>query len=273
VRLGVDGTPAALPRDLDTVIVAGRRDWRRAVADTGLVDLTAELAERARRTASVCAGAFLLAAAGLLDDRRAATHWELAADLAAAFPRVDVRADPLFVRDGRIVTSAGVTAGVDLALSLVEEDCGAEVARSVARQLVVFMARPGGQSQFSARLVTHRADSEALRLVMDAVVADPAAEHDLSSLAARAGLSPRHLGRLFRAQTGMTPGQYVEAVRTEAAQALLEGSTRSVEDIAQLAGFGSSESLRRVFQQRLGVAPTTYRARFRTTEAVAPPTL
>jgi len=268
VRLGVDGPPAALPRCLDTLIVPGRRDWRSAVADTELIALTEELSARARRTASVCAGAFVLAAAGLLDGRRAATHWELAGDLASAFPHVDVQDDPLFVRDGHIVTSAGVTAGVDLALSLVEEDHGADTARDVARQLVVFMARPGGQSQFSARLVAEHSKHSvhlAVRRVMDAVTADPAADHDLPSLARCAGLSPRHLGRLFRSQTGMTPGQYVEAVRVEAAQALLERDTRSIEEVAQLSGFGSSETLRRVFQQRLGVAPTAYRARFRTT--------
>ncbi|MEW2159951.1 GlxA family transcriptional regulator [Streptomyces sp. NPDC007189] len=269
VRIGVDGTPSALPRRLDTLIVPGRRDWRRTVADTELVALAEKLSAGARRTASVCAGAFVLAAAGLLDGRRAATHWELAAELAAAFPDVDVQADPLFVRDGRVVTSAGVTAGIDLALSLVEEDHGPDTARDVARQLVVFMARPGGQSQFSTRLAAQRADDAAVRRVMDVVTSDPTADHDLESLARCAGLSARHLGRLFRSHTGMTPGQYVEAVRTEAAQTLLESGGHSVEEVARLAGFGSSESLRRVFQHRLGIAPTTYRARFRTT-ATAP---
>ncbi|MEU7304880.1 GlxA family transcriptional regulator [Streptomyces sp. NPDC007206] len=269
VRIGVDGTPSALPRRLDTLIVPGRRDWRRTVADTELVALAEKLSAGARRTASVCAGAFVLAAAGLLDGRRAATHWELAAELAAAFPDVDVQADPLFVRDGQVVTSAGVTAGIDLALSLVEEDHGPDTARDVARQLVVFMARPGGQSQFSTRLAAQRADDAAVRRVMDVVTSDPTADHDLESLARCAGLSARHLGRLFRSQTGMTPGQYVEAVRTEAAQTLLESGGHSVEEVARLAGFGSSESLRRVFQHRLGIAPTTYRARFRTT-ATAP---
>ncbi|MGW0811991.1 GlxA family transcriptional regulator [Streptomyces viridiviolaceus] len=270
VRLGVEGTPADLPERLDTLIVPGRRDWRRAAADTGLTSLAAELSARARRTASVCAGAFVLAAAGLLDGRRAATHWELARELALAFPRVDVQTDPLFVRDGQVTTSAGVTAGVDLALSLVEEDYGPGIARDTARRLVVFMARPGGQSQFSARLVPRRSDHEGVRRVMDAVVTDPAAGHDLPSLARRAGVSPRHLGRLFRAETGLTPGQYVEAVRTEAAQALLEGSDRGLDEVARLSGFGSAETLRRVFQQRLGVAPSAYRARFRSSSPRPP---
>ncbi|MFD9075505.1 GlxA family transcriptional regulator [Streptomyces lasiicapitis] len=268
VRVGVDGTPGSLPRRVDTVVVPGRRDWRRAVADTELVRLTAALAARTARVTSVCAGAFLLAEAGLLDGRRAATHWDLAGDLAAAYPRVRVAADPLFVQDGPVVTSAGVTAGIDLALALVEEDHGAHMAREVARQLVVFMARPGGQSQFSTRMApepSQGAAGSAVRRVMDAVTADPTEDHGLDALARLVGLSPRHLGRLFRAETGMSPGQYVEAVRLEAAQGLLESGPDGIEEVARRAGFGSSESLRRVFQQHLGIAPTVYRARFRTT--------
>lgn len=269
VRVGVDGTPAELPRRVDTLVVPGRRDWRRAVADTDLVRLTAALAARAPRVTSVCAGAFVLAEAGLLDGRRAATHWELARELAAAYPRVRVAADPLFVRDGPVVTSAGVTAGIDLALALVEDDHGAHLARDVARQLVVFMARPGGQSQFSTRLAPEPSEGTVVRRVMDTVTADPTEDHSLDSLARQAGVSARHLGRLFRAETSMTPGQYVEAVRLEAARALLEAGPDTVEEVARRAGFGSSESLRRVFQQQLGVAPTAYRARFRTTAAEA----
>ncbi|GHC68089.1 GlxA family transcriptional regulator [Streptomyces flavofungini] len=271
VRVGVDGTVAGLPRRVDTLVVPGRRDWRRAVADTDLVQLTAALAARATRVTSVCAGAFVLAEAGLLDGRRAATHWELARELAAAYPRVRVAKDPLFVRDGPVVTSAGVTAGIDLALALVEDDHGAHLAREVARQLVVFMARPGGQSQFSKRLAPEPSEGSVVRRVLDAVTADPAADHSLDSLARQAGVSARHLGRLFRAETGMTPGQYVEAVRLEAARALLEAGPDTVEEVARRAGFGSSESLRRVFQLHLGVAPTAYRARFRTTAAGAGP--
>lgn len=263
--LGVDGSVSSLPRRIGTLLVPGRRDWRAAVGDTDLVESVRHLTDRAERVTSVCAGAFVLAATGVLDGRRAATHWELAPDLAVAFPGIRVESDPLFVRDGHVVTSAGVTAGIDLALSLVEEDWGAEVARSVARQLVVFMARPGGQAQFSARLVPSQPQHPAVRRVLDHVSADPSAEHTLDSLAAVSGVSARHLGRLFRTEIGMSPGQYVESSRVEAAQALLEGGSGTVEEVAQQAGFGSSESLRRVFQHTFGVSPTVYRARFRST--------
>ncbi|MFD8799037.1 GlxA family transcriptional regulator [Streptomyces atroolivaceus] len=267
VRIGVDGPPESLPPRPGTLLVPGRREWRRVVADRQLVARVQELAGRAGRTASVCAGAFLLAEAGLLDGRRAATHWRLAGELAAAYPAVSVEGDPVFVRDGDVITSAGVTAGMDLALALVEEDHGADVARSVARELVVFMARPGGQSQFSARLAPREPGHPVVRRVMDAVGADPGARHDVETLARDAGVSARHLGRLFRAETGMTPGRYVESVRLEAAQALLAGGSDPVDSVAEGAGFGSAETMRRTFQHVLGVSPTVYRARFRTTMA------
>ncbi|MGP4016526.1 GlxA family transcriptional regulator [Saccharopolyspora sp. 5N708] len=269
VRIGVDGGPESLPRRVGTVVVPGRRDWRQAVADRELIAFAADLGRRGKRITSVCAGAFVLAATGVLDGRRAATHWELARELAIAYPRVRVEADPVFVRDGEVTTSAGVTAGIDLALALVEEDHGAALARRVAQQLVVFMARPGGQSQFSARLSPREAKHPAVRQVMDAVGADPGALHSLDGLARRSGVSVRHLSRLFRDETGMTPGQYVESLRMEAARALLEAGNDPVDAVAEQSGFGSSETMRRVFQQSLGVAPTTYRARFRTTAAGA----
>ncbi|MEU6114420.1 DJ-1/PfpI family protein [Streptomyces sp. NPDC047117] len=267
LRIGVTTRTERLPRNVHTVLVPGRRDWQRATADDALMSLVSALAARARRVASVCAGALLLAQAGLLDGRRAATHWELAAQLATAFPRVRVAADPVFVRDGHVVTSAGVTAGIDLALALVEEDYGADIAREAARQLVVFMARPGGQSQFSIRMTPQQPKHPLVRRAMDEVAADPSLPHGIGALAAELDVSGRHLSRLFRQETGMTPGQYVDAVRVEAAQALLSSGTTSVEEVAQQAGFGSSETMRRVFQQTLGVSPTVYRARFRTTTA------
>jgi len=267
VRLGVDGGLDSLPRRIGTLVVPGRSDWRQAVGDSALVECARDAARRSRRVASVCAGAFVLAETGALDGRRAATHWRLADELAAAYPAVSVEADPVFVRDGDVFTSAGVTAGIDLALALVEEDHGADVARSVARELVVFMARPGGQSQFSARLGPGTGRHPVVRAVLDAVGADPGAAHGIDSLARAAGVSARHLGRLFRAETGMTPGQYVESVRLEAARALLEGGGDPVETVAEEAGFGSSETMRRVFKEALGVSPTHYRARFRTTRA------
>ncbi|MFD5385115.1 GlxA family transcriptional regulator [Streptomyces sp. NPDC127074] len=263
--ISADSAPGTLPPRLGTLLVPGRRDWRSAVADTDLVGLVARLSGRAKRVASVCAGAFVLAEAGILDGRRAATHWELASQLATAYPRVCVDGNPVFVRDGHVATSAGITAGIDLSLSLVEEDWGADVARDVARQLVVFMARPGGQAQFSARLAPRQPRHPAVRRVMDRVTADPAGCHTRATLAASGGVSARHLERLFHSEVGITPGRYVEAVRIEAAQALLADGTGTVEEVARQAGFGSSESLRRVFQLTLGVSPTVYRARFRST--------
>lgn len=268
VRIGVDGGAEALPARLHTLVVPGRGDWRRAVTDRPLIALVEGLLPRSRRITSVCAGAFVLAETGALDGLRAATHWRLAAQLATAYPRVRVETDPVFVKDGRVVTSAGVTAGIDLALSLVEDDHGAGVARDVARELVVFMARPGGQSQFSARLAPREASHPVVRRVLDAVGADPAAPHSLQSLAHTVGVSARHLSRLFRGETGTTPGQYLESVRLEAAQALLESGDDPVDTVAEASGFGSSETMRRVFQHTLGIAPTAYRARFRTTTPV-----
>ncbi|MEU6049159.1 GlxA family transcriptional regulator [Streptomyces xanthochromogenes] len=265
VRIGVDATVASLPARLDTLVVPGRRDWQRAVADQRLLALVTELSGRARRTTSVCAGAFVLAQTGALNGRRAATHWQLATQLATAYPQVTVEADPVFVKDGDVITSAGVTAGIDLALCLVEDDHGADIARDVARELVVFMARPGGQSQFSARLTPREAKHPVVRQVMDSVGTDPASPHSLESLAREVGVSARHLGRLFRRETGMTPGRYVESVRLEAAQALLEAGNDSVDRVALDSGLGSSETMRRVFQHALGITPTAYRARFRST--------
>ncbi|GAA3435255.1 GlxA family transcriptional regulator [Kutzneria kofuensis] len=266
VRIAADTTFDDVPRKIGTIIVPGRPDWQRAVADRPLVEAVRDLAKRSQRVASVCAGAFPLAESGLLDGRRAATHWQLADDLARRYPGVTVEPDPLFVRDGKIITSAGVTAGIDLTVALVEDDHGADVARAVARQLVVFMARPGGQSQFSARLGPRNPRSGVVRQVMDAIVADPAGPHRLPELAARVGMSGRHLARLFSAEIGRTPAEFVDTVRVEAARALLEGGTDSVDLIARRVGLGSAETLRRLFLRTLSVTPTAYRARFRTSQ-------
>ncbi|MEV7680435.1 DJ-1/PfpI family protein [Streptomyces sp. NPDC088341] len=231
---------------------------------TGLLDAVSALADRSSRTASVCTGAFVLAAAGLLDGRRATTHWRHAATLARRFPAVTVEPDAIFVRDGRTYTSAGVTAGIDLALALVEDDEGADLAREVARDLVVFLRRPGGQSQFSVAARTPSPRHDALRGLLGEIAADPAADHSLPALARRGGVSARHLTRLFNEQIGSSPAVYVESVRLEAAKALLEAG-ETVTGAARRSGLGSDESLRRVFLRHLGVTPSTYRARFRTT--------
>ncbi|HTI20362.1 MAG TPA: GlxA family transcriptional regulator [Kutzneria sp.] len=266
VRIAADTTFDAVPERIGTTLVPGRPDWQRAVTDQPLVDAVRTMAQRSRRVASVCAGAFPLAESGLLDGRRAATHWQLAEDLSRRYPKVIVEPDPLFVRDGNIISSAGVTAGIDLTVALVEDDHGADLARAVARQLVVFMARPGGQSQFSARLGPRNPHSEVVRHVMDAIVADPAGPHKLPELAARVNLSGRHLARLFTAEIGRTPAEYVDTVRVEAARALLEGGTDPVDLIARRVGLGSAETLRRLFLRTVSVTPTAYRARFRTSQ-------
>ncbi|WP_370965097.1 GlxA family transcriptional regulator [Amycolatopsis sp. cg9] len=264
-RLGADLDLAAADPRGATVLVPGGPEWARTIADAGLVAQIRRLADGAARTASVCAGAFALAAAGVLDGRRATTHWDLTDQLARRFPRVRVDGDAIFVKDGPVITSAGVTSGIDLALALVEEDLGAEVARLVAKHLVVFLQRPGGQSQFSVRLKTGRPRTELLRGVLDAVAADPAAPHTLGDLAARAGVSTRHLTRLFREELGRTPARFVEQVRLESAQQQLERTTDPLDVVARRAGFGTAETLRRAFVRGLGVTPSDYRARFRTT--------
>jgi transcriptional regulator GlxA family with amidase domain len=265
VVLEPDCAVAELPADIGTLIVPGAPDWRPAVLDRDLQQALTGLAAGARRTAAVCAGAFPLAATGLLDGRRAATHWELAPYLARRFPKVDVDAESIFVRDGAFYTSAGVTSGIDLALALIEEDLGADAARAVARQLVVFLARPGGQSQFSVRAQVRQPRTPALRALLDHVTANPAADHTLDCLARYAGISPRHLTRIFRAETGTSPARFVEQVRLEAACTLLVSGTDSLDTVARHAGFGSPETMRRLFQRELGVTPGVYRARFSTT--------
>jgi transcriptional regulator GlxA family with amidase domain len=207
-----------------------------------------------------------LAATGLLDGRRAATHWKLARQLAARFPLVTVDSAALFVTDGKYVTSAGVTAGIDLVLSLIEHDYGPALARDVAKDLVVFMARPGDQSQFSVRLEALPTNHSVVRAVMDVITASPARNHTLASLAAEAGVSARHLSRLFLTETGYTPQHFIDRTRLEAACAMLTGGSATLEQIAERSGVGSSESLRRLFHRELGVTPSTYRNRFKTSK-------
>lgn len=263
-------TAAADVGPLDTVVVAGAERLTEPVLDGELLSVVGTLAGQAARVASVCTGAFVLAELGLLDGRKATTHWRHAAAFARRYPRVQVEPDVIHVRDGRYITSAGITAGIDLALSLVEEDHGADVARGIARELVVFMQRPGGQSQFSTALETPPASSSLLRSVTAAVHADPAAEHTLSGMAAAAAVSPRHLTRLFQSELDTTPARWVERVRLgRAQQLLLDG--HSITAAAQHSGFGSDETLRRAFARHLGITPTEYRKRFATTKASSDP--
>jgi len=219
-------------------------------------------APKATRIVSVCSGAFLLAQAGLLDGHRATTHWSVCADLAAAFPDIDVDPEPIFVRDGKVSTSAGVTSGIDLALALVEEDMGREAALTIARHLVMFLRRPGNQTQFSAQLTAQTAERRPLRDVQQWITEHPGAELSVDALAERANLSPRQFARVFTVETGMTPGRYVDRVRLEAARRHLEDSDAAITKIAKTCGYGTPESMRRAFVRTLGVSPAEYRRRF-----------
>ena len=212
----------------------------------------------------MCSGAFLLAEAGLLDGRRATTHWDACAALAARYPSVRVEPDPIFVRDGRVYTSAGVTAGMDLALALVEEDCGRELALAVARRLVFFLKRPGGQSQFSAQLSAQIAEREQLRDLQSWIVEYPEADLSVEALARRVAMSPRNFARVFAREAGITPARFVERVRVEAARRRLVESTSNVDSVAEACGFGSAETLRRAFLRSVHVSPAAYRNRFAT---------
>jgi transcriptional regulator GlxA family with amidase domain len=247
---------------IDTLVIAGGEGMRRAAEDPEIVGRVREAAAGARRVTSVCTGAFLLAASGLLDGRRATTHWAHCRALAEKFPRVTVDEDPIFVRDGRVWTSAGVTAGIDLALALVEQDLGRDVAMTVARWLVVFVRRAGGQSQFSAQLAAQAAERPGLRELQAWIVEHPDADLEVPALARRAGMSVRHFGRRFHAEVGLSPAAFVERVRVETARRLLETTARSIEEVAAAAGFGTPEALRRAFARRVGVSPREYRARF-----------
>ncbi|MFF4857457.1 GlxA family transcriptional regulator [Streptomyces rubiginosohelvolus] len=230
-------------------------------------ELTAWLREhgpRPDRLVSVCTGALLLAEAGLLDGHRVTTHWNYCEQLARDHPAVRVDPEPIFVRDGRLATSAGVTAGIDLALALVEEDHGRDLALTIARHLVVFLRRPGNQAQFSAQLSAQTARREPLREVQHWISQHPDADLGVDALAARARLSPRHFARAFRAETGTTPGRYVERVRLEHARRLLEDTADGVEQVARASGYGTPEAMRRAFVKTLATAPAEYRRRFRT---------
>ncbi|WP_078280912.1 GlxA family transcriptional regulator [Mycobacteroides franklinii] len=247
----------------DTVLVTGGDVLIGRPLDPTLVDALAQIHPRCRRIASICTGAFLLAQAGVLDHRRATTHWRHTGLLQRAFPNISVEPDAIFVRDANVFTSAGVSAGIDLALALVEDDYGSDVVREVARSLVVYLKRAGGQSQFSVLVESAPPAGSALRPATDAIAADPGADHSVAKLAARAALSARQLTRLFHTELGTTPARYVELVRIDAARGALDaGST--VSEAARIAGFGSAETLRRVFVSELGVSPKAYRDRFRT---------
>jgi transcriptional regulator GlxA family with amidase domain len=260
--LGIATSP--LPRagaPSDTLIVAGGPGVDAAAADMVLVDWVRQRTKKARRVASVCTGAFLLGASGALDGRRAVTHWSCCAELARRFPAARVESDPIFVRDGSVWTSAGVTAGIDLALALVEEDLGRTVALAVARYLVVFLKRPGGQAQFSEALSMQSAEDEfgALHEWINKHLSD---DLSLARLAGQAGMSERSFSRHYAEATGVTPARAIERLRVEAARRLLSESRLPVKRISQRCGFGSEETMRRSFLRVLSATPNDYRTRF-----------
>ncbi|MGW4366805.1 GlxA family transcriptional regulator [Nocardia takedensis] len=263
VRMEVTVSTAEAGR-FDTVLVPGSELPPSRFVTPKVVAATRQLSWSTRRLASVCSGAFVLAETGAFDGRRATTHWKFAEDLARRYPSIAVQPDALFTRDGNLYSSAGVAAGIDLALALVEEDHGADVARRVAQLLVVYMQRAGGQSQFSASLTGPAPRSPLVRKVVDLICADPAFPHTVQTLADHARVSVRHLTRLFRAELEHSPAEYVAFIRFGVARDMLHAG-HNVTEAAMAAGYGSSEALRRAFVARLGISPRKYQQRFRTT--------
>ena len=261
VRLLPDLVAGRSDERFDTFLVAGAPNAANVRLKESVLAWIRASAAKSRRYGSVCTGAFALAAAGLLDNRRVTTHWAAAATLAAAYPKVTVEVDALLVRDGKLRTAAGVTAGLDLALALVEEDLGREVAMRVASQLVMFFKRPGGQLQFSRHGQAHPAGRSALQEAQRWIAAHPAENHSVDALAHRAGLSPRHFARLFLAEVGVTPAAWVELARINFARELLESGGVAPKQVAALCGFANADTLRRAFARHLGVTPAEYRRR------------
>ncbi|HWA80982.1 MAG TPA: DJ-1/PfpI family protein [Acetobacteraceae bacterium] len=250
---------------IDTLLVAGRPNAAERPLEPHVAEWLRKTAARARRFGSICSGAFALAAAGLLDGLRVTTHWAVAQAFAAAYPEVTVDEDAIHVRDGKVRTSAGVTAGLDLALALIEEDLGRDIAMRVASQLVMFFKRPGGQLQFSRKGETVPVGRSALQEIQRWVAANPALEHSIERLAERMGVSPRHFARLFRAEVGMTPKAWVESARVEAARRMLEEGHLPPKQVAIRCGFANTDILRLAFERRLGITPAQYRRRFSAT--------
>lgn len=270
---GLVGTSGGLPMAASQVLGGGPAPHTLLVPggpgaedfgdDPARLALVRAAARRAQRVVSVCTGAFILAACGLLDGRRATTHWLYAERFRQRFPRVDLQPDAIYVRDGHLATSAGVSAGIDLALALVEEDHGAQLALEVARLLVLYRWRPGSQSQFSSPLKAQSLASARFRQLHAWMLGHLAEDLPVERLASQSNLSPRHFARAFRRETGMTPGQYLETLRLDHARELLESGADSLKAVAQAAGFGREERLRRTFLRRLGVGPSQYRAHFK----------
>jgi transcriptional regulator GlxA family with amidase domain len=261
-RFVPDTTWQELRARVDTLLVVGGRGVDALLGDRAILAWLRKMSGRVRRLGSVCTGAFLLAEAGLLDGRAATTHWSRAGDLARRYPRVRVQEDRIWVRDGNVYTTAGVSAGMDLALALIEEDLGADVALGVARAMVMYLCRPGDQSQYSAPLRLQAAETPSVRELVAWAAEHPGGDLSVPALAKRVGKSPRHLTRVFRKELGVAPAEAVEQLRLEAARRALQQSGAGLDEVAARCGFGSAEVLRRVFLRTLHVTPSAYRARF-----------
>jgi transcriptional regulator GlxA family with amidase domain len=264
-------TTAKTRGPINTLIVAGGFGVTRACEDATLIRWIRSAARRSRRVTSVCSGTFLLAAAGLLEGRTVTTHWSRTAELAGRHPELTLDPNPIFIRDGDVWTSAGVTAGMDLSLALVEEDQGGEVAAEVARWLVLYLQRPGGQAQFSSHLSAQLAERRPLRDLQSWIADNLGSDLRVETLAERAAMSPRNFARFFRREIGLTPAAYVEELRVERARQLLEQSGDPIDLISARCGFGTPETMRRAFARRVGVPPAEYRARFRRPEPLTTP--
>jgi transcriptional regulator GlxA family with amidase domain len=262
LRLVADRSYRAVRGPIDTLIVTGVDGPEDARRHQDLLHWLARTAPRVRRVVGLCTGSYVLAEAGLLDGRRATTHWMDCDELARRYPRVAVERDPIYVVDRGVYTSAGSTAGLDLALALVEEDLGRRVALQVTQRMVFFLKRPGGQAQFSALLATQIAEREPLRDLQAWILEHPGADLSVETLARRAATSPRNFFRVFVREVGMTPGRFVQRVRVEAARRLLEETSRGVPEVAAACGFGSPETMRLAFKRTLGVSPKRYRGGF-----------
>jgi len=264
IKLMADADVTTHRGSIDTLLVAGSPHVDEIAENKGLQKWLQRQSMQVRRIASVCSGAFVLAAAGLLDGKKVATHWNSAERLAAAYPNTEVDPDAIYVKDGKLYTSAGVTAGMDLALAMVEEDHGRELALRVAREMVMFLKRPGGQSQYSAHLAAQTAERSAIRDVQEHVLSHLRTDLTVPTLAATVSMSERNFARVFRSETGMTPAEFVESARIDAARRRVEESEVPLKKLADDVGYANADGLRRAFVRRLGVSPSEYRKRFAT---------
>ena len=269
IRFEVDRTLRSRALQPDVLVIAGGVGAEAAAEDRSFINRVRSLARQTDQVAAICTGAIILAQTGLLDGRAATTHWSAAADFSHRFPAVRLEADRIFVHDDGVWTSAGVTAGIDLAMELVRRDYGEAVAAEVARHLVVYLQRSGGQTQYSSHLAAQHAGHPTIRDVQTSIVQAPADDHSLAALASRAMMSERPFQRVFKQQTGTTPGRYVEQVRIDQARRLLESTTHSLSTIGRSSGFGTLETFLRAFHRQLGITPSQYRGRFNSAEPSA----